>query len=280
VLKPQQELDFSRPMMPDALARTRAAPGLAGPEALALNHIRAHEYLSIFGLVEEFILPFVLDHVREELAEDDWRTRALLQFASEEAKHIQLFRRFHAAFVRGFGVPCAMIGPPQEVATHVLSHDRLAVALLILHIEWMTQAHYLSSVRNEPDLDPLMESLLRHHWMEEAGHARLDTLMVEALAEGRSPESRLAAVETYMALGGFLDEGLKAQTRFNLDALEAKTGRKLAPEARAALEAQQHQSARHTYIGSGMTHPKFRATLGAVSPEGLARVDALAPAFA
>ena len=76
-----------------------------------------------------------------------------------------------------------MIGPPREVAKAVLAHDPLAVALVILHIEWMTQRHYIESVKDDQDLDPLFKSLLKHHWMEEAQHAKLDTLMVEALAE-------------------------------------------------------------------------------------------------
>ncbi len=32
---------------------------LSAREKLLLNHIRAHGYLSMFGLVEEFILPFI-----------------------------------------------------------------------------------------------------------------------------------------------------------------------------------------------------------------------------
>ena len=56
----------------------------------------------------------------------------------------------------------------------------------ILHIEWMTQRHYMDSVKDDQSLDPQFKSLLKHHWMEEAQHAKLDTLMVEALAEGRS----------------------------------------------------------------------------------------------
>ena len=39
----------------------------------------------------------------------------------------------------------------------------------------MTQLHYLDSVKDDGDLDPLFKSLLRHHWMEEAQHAKLDT---------------------------------------------------------------------------------------------------------
>ena len=91
-------LDFTRPFMPESLARTGATQGLSADEKRVLNQIRGHEYLVIFGLVEEFILPFVLDHARPQLNGDDARVRALLGFASEEAKHIDLFKRFHACF--------------------------------------------------------------------------------------------------------------------------------------------------------------------------------------
>ncbi|MEX0804382.1 MAG: hypothetical protein WD688_13860 [Candidatus Binatia bacterium] len=47
----------------------------------------------MFGLVEEFILPYVVDHARPQLSGDDYRVRVLLQFAGEEAKHIHLFKR-------------------------------------------------------------------------------------------------------------------------------------------------------------------------------------------
>ena len=75
-------LDFTRPFMPDALARTAGLAGLSEDERRILNQIRGHDYLSIFGLVEEFILPFVLDHARPQLSGDDERVRALLNFAS------------------------------------------------------------------------------------------------------------------------------------------------------------------------------------------------------
>ena len=94
VLPPDAQLDLTRPLLPERLARTNEIAGLRESERLVLNHIRGHEYIAMFGLVEEFILPFVLDHARPQLNEDDWRTRALLNFASEEAKHIQLFKQF------------------------------------------------------------------------------------------------------------------------------------------------------------------------------------------
>jgi len=153
VIAPGDALDFSRPFMPESLARTAAPAGLDPTERLLLNQIRGHEYLCIFGLVEEFILPFVLDHARPHLSGDDHRVRALLQFAGEEAKHIQLFKRFNEAFERGFAVDCAMIGPAEAIGAEVLKHDPLAVALTILQIEWMTQSHYVDSVRDDAALD-------------------------------------------------------------------------------------------------------------------------------
>ncbi|RJF86095.1 diiron oxygenase [Sphingomonas cavernae] len=280
VIGPDAALDFSRPFMPQALARTAAMEGLSESEKLILNQIRGHEYLSIFGLVEEFILPFVLDHARPHLSGNDWRVRALLQFAGEEAKHIQLFKRFHEAFVRDFGTECAVIGPAEAVAAEVLRHDPLAVALVILQIEWMTQSHYVDSVRDDDALDPLFSSLLKHHWMEEAQHARLDTLMVKALAQGRDERGIAYAIDEYLEIGAYLDAGLKTQTRFNLDAFERASGRVLDPAGREAFLAHQHQAMRWTYLGSGMAHPRFRATLGTLSPEARARIEEIAPVFA
>src|SRR5690606_11021106 len=132
-------LDFKRPFMPESFARTAELEFLSEKERLTLNQIRGHAYLAIFGLVEEVILPFVLDHARPFLNGDNYRARAFLEFASEEAKHIHLFRRFRDEFLAGFGTRCDVIGPPAAIAAHVLSHPPLSVALLTLQIEWMTQ---------------------------------------------------------------------------------------------------------------------------------------------
>jgi hypothetical protein len=277
VLRADQELDFSLEFMPESLARTNALTMLSADERRMLNHISAHQYLAIFGVVEEFIVPFVMDHARPQLQSDDYRVRALLNFASEEAKHIHLFKRFHEAFVHGFPVQPQLIGPSEAIGAKVLSHDPLAVALIILMIEWMTQGHYLGSIRDNGRLDPLFKSLLKYHWIEEAQHAKLDTLIVDALAEGRSEAEWDRVMDEFFAIGGFLDDGLRTQAGFNIDALEAVTGRKM--PMRAVLEEQQHQAARWTYIGSGMVSERFLETLAQHSPAAAARVAAAAPIF-
>jgi hypothetical protein len=278
VLGANQDLDFGRNFMPESLARTANVAGLNAFEQRTLNQISAHQYLSIFGIVEEFILPFLLDHARPHLLDDDWRVRAILNFASEEAKHIHLFKRFHSAFVRGFPIECQVIGPSEAIGAKILSHDPLAVGLVILMIEWMTQQHYLGSIRDDGDIDPLFKSLMKHHWMEEAQHAKLDTLIVDALAEGRTEEQIEKVIDEFLEIGGFLDDGLKTQAGFNLDALEKVIGRKL--ENREEIEAQQHQAARWTYIGSGLVHERFISTLNDISPNAAKRLAEVAPVFA
>lgn len=275
----ERQLDFGRPFLPESLARVEPLSFLTAAEKRTLNQVRGHAYLGVFGLVEEFILPFVMDHARPQLDGGDHKVRALLQFAGEEAKHIHLFKRFREAFERGFGASCGMIGPPAEIARAVLSHDPLAAALLILHIEWMTQRHYLESVKDDGELDPCFKSLLRHHWMEEAQHAKLDTLMIEELAAGRSPESIATAVGEYLEIGAFLDAGLEQQALFDLDAFEKATGRRLDASERDRFVEVQRGANRWTYLGSGMTHPSVLATLERLGPEQRARVEAVAPAF-
>jgi hypothetical protein len=278
VLRADQDLDFTRNFMPESLARTGALQSLNAFEQRTLNQIAAHEYLCMFGIVEEFLLPFIVDHARPELSGDDWRVRALLNFAAEEAKHIHLFKRYHAAFERGFPVECKMIGPSEAIGAEILRHQPLSVALVILMIEWMTQAHYLGSVKDNGDIDPLFKSLLKNHWIEESQHAKLDTLIVDALAEGKTEEQIDKAIAEVFEIAEFLDGGLKAQAAFNLDALEEVIGRKL--EDRAEIEAQQHQAGRWTFIGSGLVHERFKATLQNISPKAAARMAEAAPIFA
>ena len=274
-----KRLDFSKPFLPESLARVEPLAFLTAEEKLALNHIRGHGYLYVFGLVEEFILPFVLDHARPQLHADDYRVRALLRFAGEEAKHIHLFKCFREEFERGFGTRCEVIGPPHEIARAVLSHHPLAVALVILQIEWMTQQHYLETIRDNQDLDPQFKSLLRHHWMEEAQHAKLDTLMVEALAQVCRGDEIDRAIDEYVEIGGLLDGGLQKQVEFDLDSFERSRGRVLTEAEREALLAVQRQATRWTFLGSGMIHANFLATIEALRPAARARVDAMAPAF-
>ncbi len=274
-----KKLDFSKRFMPEALARVEKLPFLNADEKRVLNQIRANTYLTVFGIVEEFIVPFVLDHVRPSLNEDDWRVRAFLQFVGEEIKHIQLFKIFQEEFRNNFGSECKVIGPADEIGKAILAHEPLSVALAILMIEWMTQDHYIDSVKDNGEIDPQFKSLLKNHWLEEAQHAKLDTRMVESLADGISEESVAKAVDGFLAIGGFLDEGFKQQTLLDLESFEKATGRILNESEREQFIEVQHQANRWTYIGSGLVHPKFLMTLERLSPTQRKRIEEVAPVF-
>ncbi len=272
-------LDFTKPFMPESLARIGKLSFLNTEERLVLNQIKGHTYLQIFGLVEEFILPFVLDHIRPSLDQNDFRVRAFLQFASEEAKHIQLFKTFTEEFHKTFPSRCEVIGPASEVAKKILAHQPLAVALVILQLEWMTQRHFIESVKDNQRLDAQFKSLLKYHWLEEAQHAKLDTLMVEALADGMTENEIEKAVDEFLEIAAFLDEGLRQQTVFDLQAMEHAVGYDLSESEREDFIVIQHQANRWTYLGSGMTHPRFLATLGKLSPAQRQRIEGIAPVF-
>jgi hypothetical protein len=275
----EKRLDFTKPFMPASLAQTKRLSFLTESEQRTLNQIRGHEYLAMFGLVEEFILPYVVDHARSQLSGDDYRVRALLQFAGEEAKHIHLFKRFRQEFEAGFGNKCDFIGPAEDVKRFVLSHSPLGVGIAILHIEWITLRHYIEGVKDNQDLDPQFKSLLKHHWLEESQHTKLDTLIVEALAEAATEKEIDQAFQEYADIGGFLDNGIKQQTEFNVESFVSATGRNLSKNEREEMTAAVLKGMRWTYLGTGMTHPNFLATVEKIKPEARTQIEEMAPAF-
>jgi hypothetical protein len=274
-----KQLDFTKPFLPESLGQVKQLSFLTPEEQLTLNQIRGHEYLAMFGLVEEFILPYVVDHARPQLSGDDHRVRALLQFAGEEAKHIHLFKRFRQEFEKGFGSKCDFIGPAEDVKRFVLSHSPLGVAIAILHIEWITLRHYIEGVRDNDNLDPQFKSLLKHHWLEESQHTKLDTLIVESLVESATPKEIDQAFQEYAEIGGFIDDGIKQQAEFELENLEQATGKKLSSSERAQVNDAVLKGMRWTYLGTGMTHPNFLATVEQIKPEARQQIEQMAPMF-
>jgi hypothetical protein len=274
-----KKLDFTKPFMPESLAQIKQLSFLTPQEQVILNQIRGHEYLSMFGLVEEFILPYVVDHARPQLSGDDYRVRALLQFAGEEAKHIHLFKRFRQEFEEGFGSKCDFIGPAEDVSDFVLSHSPLGAGIAILHIEWITLRHYIEGVRDSQELDGQFKSLLKHHWLEESQHTKLDTLMVEELVRDATAKEIDQAFQEYAEIGAFLDQGIQQQAELDVESFVQATGRDLSQSAREQVKNAVLKGMRWTYLGTGMTHPNFLATVEGINPEARKQIEEMAPAF-
>jgi hypothetical protein len=273
----EKTLDFRKPFLPEVWVGADALDFLSEKEKLALNHIRSHSYLYLFGFVEEYIVPFVVRHIESRIHKAaPEELRAMLHFAEEEVKHIELFRRFGEEFRAGFSTTCEGIGSPEAFAAQLLSKSPLGGALAILHIEWMTLLHYVSSVRDNVDIDPQFSSLLRHHWLEEAQHAKLDTLMVEAIAQQLSEREVEEGIDDYLAIGGMIDAGLAQQVEMDLASFTRATGRTLSSREAERYQAVQQRSYRQTFLTSGMGYGRFQDSLAAISPEGAKKVAGVA----
>ncbi|HBB34848.1 MAG TPA: hypothetical protein DDZ80_09400 [Cyanobacteria bacterium UBA8803] len=281
IIGEEKRLDFTKRFLPEVLARVNDIQCLNEREKLLLNQIRGNSYLHIFGLVEEFIVPCVINHVKTTGLADITATQALLHFAEEESKHIRLFRRFAEEFKLGFGSRCEGIGPVQDIANAVLQHHPLGVVLIILYIEWMTQYHYLASVRDNysESLDPQFCSLLRHHWLEEAQHTTLDTLMVEQLVATLDQTEVVAGVADFFKLIEFINGGMMAQVQLDLASLSRATGRQFTDAEKQEIQAVQEKAYRWTFIGSGITHAEFVKTFGQVAPTEQSQLAEVAQAY-
>jgi hypothetical protein len=277
----EKTLDFSKSFLPEVWVNADALEFLSDKEKLTVNHIRSHSYLYLFGFVEEYIVPFMVRHIDSRIHKAaPEELRAMLHFAEEEVKHIELFHRFGEEFRAGFSSTCGVIGSPEAFAAQLLSKSPLGGALAILHIEWMTLLHYVSSVRDNVDIDPQFSSLLRHHWLEEAQHAKLDTLMVEVIAQQLSEREVEEGIDDYLAIGGMIDAGLAQQVEMDLTSFARTTGRTLSGREAERYQAVQQRSYRQTFLTSGMRYRRFQNILAAISPEGAEKVAQVANVLA
>jgi hypothetical protein len=221
----------------------------------------------------------VVDHARSQLSGDDYRVRALLQFAGEEAKHIHLFKTFRQEFESDFGSKCDFIGPAEDVSRFVLSHSPLGVGIAVLHIEWITLRHYIEGVKDNQVLDPQFKSLLKNHWLEESQHTKLDTLIVEETVTSATPQEIDQAFKEYGEIGAFIDQGIQQQAEFDVESFVRATGRKFSKAERQQVSDAVVKGMRWTYLGTGMTHPNFLETVEAIKPEARVQIEQMAPMF-
>ena len=259
VLQCVHDLDFGREFLPEALVRVGELEFLDPIARRHANQIRAHSYLRLFALVERFILPFVMTHAGRVLHSSAEELLALMQFGEEEAKHIALFERFSQAFEFGFGSSCEVVGPSAEIAGAVLAEDPLGVALATLHIEWMTQEHYLHSARGGA-IDPQFEKLLRHHWIEEAQHARIDTILIERMAGDESEHGCRRAAAAYVRIFDAFAALLDRQVELDIEAF-CRAGGSLNDGQRARWRASQRAAYREAFVLAGVNHRRFRAVI-------------------
>ena len=203
----------------------------------------------------------------------------MLRFAEDESKHQELFRRSTALFEKGFGVRCGLIPAREEVARVVLSKSRLCTYLLTSMIEWFTQTHYIEHIRDRGELDGLFRDLIKYHWMDEAQHAKIDSLLIDEITTEISEEDRESAVDELIELGGAIDGLLSQQADLDLGSLEKAIGRALSDREKAEIKKSTHRAYRWTFLVSGLEHPNFVKIVGELTRRGPAKLEAVAHAM-
>jgi len=274
-----RDFDYTRRFLPNRLSGVDGIRCLNEGEKLKLNQIMGNAYCHIFAYVEEYIIPQALEAAQKDIYGDETRLRTLLRFAEDESKHQELFRRSTALFAKGFGVQCGLIPAREEVARVVLSKSRLCSYLLTSMIEWFTQLHYVEHVRDRGELDGLFRDLVKYHWMDEAQHAKIDSLLIDEITREISEEDREMAVDELLELSGAIDGLLSQQADLDLASLEKAIGRTLSDSEKAEIKQHTHRAYRWTFLVSGLEHPKFVQIVSELTSRGPAKLEAVARAL-
>lgn len=274
-----KRFDFSKRFLPNTLSGVDEITCLNDDEKRQLNQIMGNAYCHLFAFVEEFIIPLVTEAVVRDVHGDEVRLRALLRFAEEELKHQELFRRSMELFDQGFGTTCGLLPNREEVAKVVLSKSRLAGLYLTTVIEWFTQVHYTEHVRDNSGLDELFRDLLRVHWLEEAQHAKLDTLLIDEIAATITLKERETAIDELLELGSAVDGLLSQQIALNIETLERATGRRFTAAEKEEIFTMTHRAWRWTFLVSGLEHPNVVKLVTELTTEGAGKIRAAAEAL-
>ena len=274
-----RDFDYSKRFLPNRLSGVDEITCLNQDEKRTLNQIIGNAYCHIFAFVEEFIVPQTLQEAQRDIYGEEARLRALIRFAEDETKHQQMFRRSMALFEKGFGIACGVIPGREEVAKVVLGKSRLCSLLLTSMIEWFTQLHYVEHVRSDEQLDGLFRDLIKYHWIDEATHAKLDSLLINEICGPLSLAQREHAVEELLELGGAVDGLLSQQADLDIESLQQATRRTLTEPDRAEIRTNIRRAYRWTFLVSGLRHPTFVKIVGELTEQGQRRLEAAAEAL-
>jgi len=274
-----RHFDLSKRFLPNRLSGVDDISFLTEDEKRTLNQLMGNAYCHLFAFVEEFIVPTVTEEVLKSPYGDEVRLRSLVRFSEDELKHQEMFRRSINLFTEQFGVTPPLIPGREEVATVVRSKSKLAVLLLIDLIEWFVQLHYTEHVLQGADLDGLFRDLLKYHWLDEAQHAKIDTMLIAEMARDMPLAEREAAINEVLELGMAVDGLLQQQIAMNVDGLAAATGRVFTEAEREEISAKTLHAWRWTFLVSGLEHPNVVKLVEEITEEGPAKFRAAAAAL-
>jgi len=256
-----REFDFASKFLPDGLSRVEQAPFLSRQEKHLFSQVQGRTYANMFGLVERFIGPKMLEVSRDHWLGDQTALEALVRFTDEELKHQELFRRMERLAAEGMPAGYAFLPQPNDVAAAVLGKSSWAVLALICHIELFVLAHYRQAIEPDAALSPLWKDVFTFHAREESQHAILDELEWMRENERLTAAQRDQGVDDLIALVGAVDGILQMQAAADAQYFIASS-RHFSKEQSGRIGKAFLDAYRWQYIVSGVQDERFNQILG------------------
>ncbi len=251
------QFDKTKRWLPEKLSGALAVKCLTIEEKILLTHIEMGSYAHLFGYVEEFITPTMVGLAAEHSLTDRSAFTALTNFAAEEIKHMNFFNSIRKQIDKTVGFDLELIGGQKETTEYVLGKATGAVLLLIDCIEWFTQHHYLTAIKEDKSLDRLTKDIFKAHWVEESQHAKIDHLEAVRVFSIMTDTEKDHAVEDLIELVGAVDGLLIKQTGYDINNLEKYINRNINATERDEVYNEILKAKRYSFIECGISHPKF-----------------------
>ena len=252
-----RKFNLDQRWMPRRLSAADSITCLNDAEKRKLTHVEMGSYAHLFGYVEEFIAPQMTARAQGLEGEEPAAFEALANLVAEEVKHMHLFRNVRQRVDEQLGFSLQLLDGEKEVTRFVLAKNPGAVLLLIACIEWFTQLHYLTAIRDDEGLDALTKHVFRAHWLEEAQHAKLDHLETLRAFSTMKHGEKDEAISDLIVLVQAVDDLLKKQAAYDVVNLATYLGRTFSPTEREEIYREILKVKRWVFISSGVTHPNF-----------------------
>ena len=262
-----REFEFGKKFLPDGLSKAAELDFLGAKEKRLVSQIQGRTYANMFGLVERFIGPKIVEVSREHWLGDQTAFEALVRFTDEELKHQELFRRVERMSAHGMAAGYTFLPQPNDVAGAVLGKCTWAVLALICHIELFVLAHYRQAIEPDAELSEVWKDVFMFHAKEESQHAILDELEWARENAKLTPAQRDEAVNDLIALVGAVDGILQVQAAADVDYFLRVCGRSFEKKPVQQLRDTMLKAYRWQYIVSGVQDERFQKALGGMITE-------------
>jgi len=260
-----RQFDITRPWLPSALSAADQVECLTRAEALKLTHVECAAYTHLASCLEEFVTPTTLTLARKLAFDERVAFAALSSAATEESKHIALFREARKRMNTALGFPLALLPEARRVTGVVLGKHPAAVLLLTACVHAIAEHHAALRVQDDAALDPLARQMLAAYWHDAARPGQRVRLETVRVFQDLPPAGKDDAFDDFVELVIGMEALLSVQARFDVENLLRYIRRPIGKSEQAELLEAVTDAKRFALIESGLTHRSFRELFGLVA---------------